>query len=381
MLFGFYSRMDTSPWGGSEELWSQAAIRLKGMGHDVTACVQGWDGERHPGLLKLEGAGVEVSYRPRFRPPKLWQRALRKLSRNAVGGSDTDWTEQLAARRPELVIISEGGNDQPRDLCLPFITKNIPFALLMQAAAEAWWPTDHQVEKAATIFQHARAAFFVSEANRRLTKMQYLGECRHAEVIRNPFNVSYDIELPWPEIGEGMRVAFVGRLEPEAKGCDILLDMLSAARWRERRVTITFYGEGHSSGAVRSYAKLLGLENVNFEGHVKNIEDIWRRNHLLALPSRREGLPLAIVEAMLCRRPCVVTDVAGNPELIEDNVTGFVAGAATVRHFDEAMERAWAARDQWKEIGCRAGESVRRLVPRDPAGIFAEKLVKLASHT
>ena len=49
-------------------------------------------------------------------------------------------------------------------------------------------------------------------------------------------------------------------------------------------------------------------------------------NHVHAMPSRIEGLPLVLIEAMLCGRPVVATDVAG-AEVIEDEVTGFLAGA------------------------------------------------------
>ena len=43
------------------------------------------------------------------------------------------------------------------------------------------------------------------------------------------------------------------------------------------------------------------------------------RNHLLVLPSRAEGTPIALVEAMICARPAVVTDVGGNVEWLEDD--------------------------------------------------------------
>jgi glycosyltransferase involved in cell wall biosynthesis len=200
-------------------------------------------------------------------------------------------------------------------------------------------------------------------------------------VVRNPFNVDFDASLPWPDAAEGLKLAFVGRLEPGAKGCDILLDVLSSPKWRSRAIEVTFYGEGSSGGSVKSYAESLGLGNVHFRGHVGNVLDIWKENHALLLPSRYEGLPLAAVEAMLCGRPCVVTDVGGSAELIEDDVTGFVAEAATVRHFDEAMERAWGARERLREMGERARAKVRASLPRDPAGVFAGKLVELAVAT
>ena len=53
-------------------------------------------------------------------------------------------------------------------------------------------------------------------------------------------------------------------------------------------------------------------------------------------------MPLALVEAMLCGRTAVVTDVGGNAEWIEDGETGFVAEAATAKSFGAALkERGW----------------------------------------
>jgi len=44
---------------------------------------------------------------------------------------------------------------------------------------------------------------------------------------------------------------------------------------------------------------------------------------------------------MLCARPVVATDVAGNSEVVEDGITGFLADAPTVRNLGNAMERLW----------------------------------------
>ena len=107
-------------------------------------------------------------------------------------------------------------------------------------------------------------------------------------------------------------------------------------------------------------------DRVVFEGHVADIEKVWALNHVLVMPSRIEGLPLAVIEAMLCGRPVVATDVAG-AEVIEDGVTGFLAEAATVGCVGNALERFWARRGEAEEIGALAAKKIRDLVPPDPA--------------
>jgi glycosyltransferase involved in cell wall biosynthesis len=95
------------------------------------------------------------------------------------------------------------------------------------------------------------------------------------------------------------------------------------------------------------------------------------------LPSRYEGMPLALVEAMLCGRTCVVTDVAGHRELVRDGINGFLAKAPTVELLDSAMNRLWDARCELKQMGSSAAEDVRRWVSSDPVGDFVRELTTL----
>ena len=74
---------------------------------------------------------------------------------------------------------------------------------------------------------------------------------------------------------------------------------------------------------------------------------------------------------MLSGRVPIVTRVAGNPEVVEDDRTGFLAAAPTDDAVDEALERAWIARERWPEIGRAAARSIRTQVPRDPGAALA----------
>jgi glycosyltransferase involved in cell wall biosynthesis len=106
-------------------------------------------------------------------------------------------------------------------------------------------------------------------------------------------------------------------------------------------------------------------DRVHFMGHVDDLRAVWADNDLLVLSSFGEGIPLTLVEAMLCGRPAVVTDVGGNTEWLEDGTTGFVAPAATPQSVAAALERAWAARPQWRQMGERARDAaLARYDPR-----------------
>jgi glycosyltransferase involved in cell wall biosynthesis len=105
-----------------------------------------------------------------------------------------------------------------------------------------------------------------------------------------------------------------------------------------------------------------------------DIKAIWEQNHLLVLPSRYEGLPLVLVEAMWCGRPAVVTDVAGNTEVCIDNETGFVAPAPTVALLADTLQRAWDRGEYWQRMGLAARARAESQIPRDPIPMFADRL-------
>ena len=141
---------------------------------------------------------------------------------------------------------------------------------------------------------------------------------------------------------------------------------------------MSFFGDGiHRDGLTR-FAEDLGLERVSFEGQTSDIAGIWRHHQALVLPSRAEGLPLTVVEAMMCGRPVIVTDVGGSAELVEDGRTGFVADAPSVGSIDEALGRAWERRGEWPDLGRAAAIRIRELVGGDPARDLADRLLLAA---
>jgi glycosyltransferase involved in cell wall biosynthesis len=173
-------------------------------------------------------------------------------------------------------------------------------------------------------------------------------------------------------------MACVARLEPTAKGQDVLFQVLQQPRWKERPLELNLYGAGSWGDSLRRLAEGLHLQNVHFCGHVNDVRRIWEQNHILVLPSRYEGLPLAVVEAMWCGRPAIVTDIAGNAEVCVDGETGFVADAPTAKLLDETLERAWNQRRDWHRMGLAARARAEKLIPKDPVGLFCQQLQEIA---
>ena len=76
--------------------------------------------------------------------------------------------------------------------------------------------------------------------------------------------------------------------------------------------------------------------------------------------------PLGMVEAMLCGRPILTTDVGAIREWISENETGFIAEAATAYSVGNALERAWQARGGLAEMGQRAHQDASSQIDLNP---------------
>jgi glycosyltransferase involved in cell wall biosynthesis len=366
-------------WGGSEELWSATAAVLASEGHRVTVFKSGVD-DSQPRIRHLRALSVRIRDLARFplMPRRLFP-LVRSLSSGAAYGHEVVRLSigLTLSRRPDLVVVSQGGNHDGYFLAEVCRRLRLPYAIVSHKASELYWPPDSQMKTIAAVYRAARACFFVSEHNRRLTEEQLGFPPPHAAVVRNPFLVPWEPRADWPDEQRGWRLACIGRLHPKEKGQDLLLRVLARRHWRERPLSVTFYGDGLQRASLERMARNLELASVTFAGFVSDVAAIWSENHGLILPSRCEGMPIVLVEAMLSGRVPIVTDAGGNAEIVDDGATGYVAAAATEDALDEAMERAWSERDRWREIGAAASARIRTLVPREPERCFAKRLLEL----
>lgn len=371
-------------WGGSEILWSEAADRLASDGHSVSVYKNRLpEGVGALDRLRRQAATVmELSKYPLI-PARLtyYLEAILPIPVRALQGIRL-YLNLRFRPQPDLVIIAQGGNLDGWGQASICRRLNLPFVLICQKASELYWPQGRWLDQIRQTYKAAQHVYFVSEHNRRLTEEQIGLRLPRASVVRNPFLVPWNAPQPWPENADNadmVRLACVGRLYPKEKGQDILLRVLAMPKWRARPISLTLYGEGDQLRSLQGMVDLLELPNVTFAGQVTDVAGIWREHHLLLLPSRAEGLPLVVVEAMLSGRLPIVSDVAGNREMVEDGVSGFVADSPSEAAFDDALERAWQSRDRWPQMGLCAAAQARGKVPADPAKVFAELLCELVA--
>jgi glycosyltransferase involved in cell wall biosynthesis len=140
-------------------------------------------------------------------------------------------------------------------------------------------------------------------------------------------------------------VLCVGRLEERKHQADLLEALPELTG--ELPMQLLLVGTGSDRDRLAERAAALGIpDRVHFLGQRPDIADLLHAADIFALPSRREGVPRAVMEAMAARVPVVATDVVGTREVVKDDVTGLLvpfgepgalAGALRRVLLDEAL--------------------------------------------
>ncbi|WP_316749119.1 glycosyltransferase family 4 protein [Pedobacter gandavensis] len=365
-------------WGGSEELWARSIPYLQKYGYQ-TVLIKSKINRTHPEFLALAEIGVNlIELSPET---ALLKRMLKKAIRipfkvatelKLIKTSSSElnaFKKAILKEAPSLVIIAQGINFDGLKLANECLMLGIPYVIISQKAVDFYWPAPNDRPMMLKVLQAAKRCFFVSYHNLRLTEEQFGKRLANASVVFNPVKLAGN-PVPYPASTAQYKLACIGRLFILDKGQDILLRILAQEEWRTRPVMVSFIGKGPDEAGLKEMANLLKLDNVEFIGQVDDIGRIWPSHHALVLPSRSEGLPLSMVEAMSVGRPVIITNAGGNTELVEEGFTGFI-GEANERSFAMAMETAWQQRDQWELIGENAAKYVKAHVPASPEQDFA----------
>ncbi len=142
-----------------------------------------------------------------------------------------------------------------------------------------------------------------------------------ADSVRTIHNgVPDEPPAPAPRLRSGQLVGAIGRLEHQ-KGFDILLRALAEVPGAGLYVV----GEGSERGRLEQLTRELGIaERVVWEGWSDNPRSYLAAFDVLALPSRFEGFPLAVLEALLARSAVAAADVGSVAEAVLGNETGLL---------------------------------------------------------
>jgi glycosyltransferase involved in cell wall biosynthesis len=375
MRIGFVSMMAGSPWGGSEELWSRAAMVLLARGHEVAMSCRRW-----PTIVPQLGRLIDAGALPHFRSRAWLGRSLRRVLERfqLVHLRFMRWIQKT---RPDFIVISFANHcDDPQVANMCHLL-GVPYAIVVQAAGPHLWIASRSLADFRSAYMHARRCFFVSGENRQVLESNLAVDLPHAEIVDNPFNVDLDAAPTWPATEPAWKLACVARINFLSKSQDLLVRVLRQPKWRARPLRVSLYGP--DDGFLSRLGQLVELHNLreqlSYAGVADDMAKLWSEHHGLLLPSRVEGNALSLIEAMICGRVPITTKVGRADELIDDNQCGFLAAAATAELIDEVLERAWQRRHDWQRMGQLAAIAIRQRHSLRPAEDFADRILDAAS--
>jgi glycosyltransferase involved in cell wall biosynthesis len=159
-------------------------------------------------------------------------------------------------------------------------------------------------------------------------------------------------------------ILFLGRLVPE-KRPDWLIRAFLGRRNRDDRLKLVLAGASSGTDAYVRGLKALAGNNpgIVFSGEVRGAdkEELFTNALLFVLPSRLEGMPIALLEARGAGRGCLASDIPVHREIIRDGVDGRLFRRDDFADFQARLDGLLADRALIQELGRRAGQATAAL--------------------
>lgn len=130
------------------------------------------------------------------------------------------------------------------------------------------------------------------------------------------------------------------------------------ARLKKDNIHYFIAGQGNEREHLISLAKSLNV-NLHLLGYRTDIAELLNCADIYAFPSYREGLSVALMEAMASGLPCVVSKIRGNTDLICNHQNGFLCNANDIEAFADAIEQICGNESLIKVMGNKNREAIQ----------------------
>jgi glycosyltransferase involved in cell wall biosynthesis len=155
-------------------------------------------------------------------------------------------------------------------------------------------------------------------------------------------------------------LALVGRLH-QAKGHMDLLPVMARLKAEGLDFHLLLVGEGECEEDIKqSIEKLHLTPSVTLTGFRKDIPEILAAVDILVMPSRWEGLPMALLEGMAMGKAVIASPVGGIPDVIDNGANGVLVAAGNQAHWCQAIRQLCEDRELRQQLGAQAKLTVQR---------------------
>lgn len=182
--------------------------------------------------------------------------------------------------------------------------------------------------------------------------------------------VTSGVDLPdvalWqrrPSLNRRIELMFIGRLEHAQKGVLSLPDIYRACLDRGIDAMLTIVGDGPDSDRLHQRLSEYGLQQKtrHLKGLVpERVYELLLGAHVLLMPSRFEGLPIALLESQACGCVPIASRLQGITDAaVEDGRTGMLVDVDDVAGFADAVAALWSDPARWSHMSHAAHERAR----------------------
>lgn len=299
------------------------------------------------GMILIDDPRIEIVDIPDFRGPKEYFKAFFKI-RNILKGV-TDGCAAAIIRLPSTI---------GQLVCNRVMRVGMPYAVeCVYDAGDAWRNEKSLVGRFIwkRIDREMRLSCYAADGVSCVTR-EYLQRSYYSKkdsafysnystlALDKSFYTkarSYPANKVFTIVHVANQVIFCGR-----KGHNQVISALSTLKSRGLNVKVVFVGADYNNGIEKllNFAKELRVEDsIDFTGYVnrERLSSILDSADLYVMPTKAEGLPRVIIEAMAKGLPCISTNVSGNPELLDAHfLVGFDDVAALADTIQELIQNS-----------------------------------------
>jgi glycosyltransferase involved in cell wall biosynthesis len=335
--------VDSLEMGGLERVVTDLAIAQKDAGHAVTVFSIN-DTQGFVGLLEAEGVPVIIGHKR----GSLDLKVLRALRAATIG-----------------VDVVHSHNFVPNYYCAA--------AMLGMQRKPVLVTTCHDMGKRLansrlrwlyrwSLKRTARVAMVGKQVHDRFVGDGTVPEARAMTVLNG---IPFEKFTNSPERRESARIALGLPRDARVIGCvgrmvalknhALLIEQVPSLLRRFMDLHVVIIGGGELEGRLKAQVASLGLQgHVHFPGVRNDVSDLLPAFDIFALPSQTEGLSIALLEACATGLAIVASDVGGNPEIINDRMTGRLVPPNDGRALEEALADLLASSEERVSFGMGA---------------------------
>lgn len=378
MRLAIYTLLRNNSWGGSENLWYKTANLALREGHQVLVIIyNNLSNSRQIAELKVLGAEIIVVNTVLI---KLSDKLINKIYANHyVNVLAKPILQKIKLFSPDKFFINQPGN---YDIIFHKVSYKIATAIdktydiIFHNYNTDINLDEEQIKKMLNIINRANTLYLVAKIQKFHLERHLNKKISNVAYAQNPLTLTSFEKIKYPKTKNIFKMAMVTTIDFDAKGIDKLVRIFSKNNWRARAFELEIFGDGKDKELLNKLIIKNDLvEKIKIMGFSDNIENIWFTNQLLVMSSNVDAAPSVLLEAMICGRACVCTNVGFNNEWIVNYETGFIAQSTDENDLEEVLELAWEERQNWEKLGVNCSNSVKDKIAKNPEVQFLENIL------